>query len=311
LALFLCILTTTLIVKESVALATDSDRFRTIENIGAELKKRGEDLPSYNRAHPEAPQEKGVSNIASALLYIIEFLKYALGALAVLLIINSSIRVLTEAPEQIEEEKKKLKLSIYYSAIGFVFIMLADQMVTKVFFGKAGEVFQSEESVRQFGEAGKSMFQSIYRVIQALVGTVSVLMFVISGVEYALSAGNENAAQHAPKRMLWGSIGILIVGISELVVFDIVFPEVGSTLPKMERAKSLIASITNFASAFIAVLAILGFIYAGYMYVGGGINEENTNKAKKALTASIVGILLAAAAFAISTTLTSGLVPVK
>ncbi len=304
-----CLIGTGLVIKPLVVEANNATKIDTIVDIGKELEKRNQKLPSYggSGAHADASSEPGVSNITSALYWIVEFMKYILGSIAVLLIIVSGIRLVT-ASDKVDETATKEKLHLTYSAVAFVLIIIADQAVKNVFFGESGEILSSSENAIKFARQGGELFKNIYRVLQYVIGTIAVMMFVISGIQYALSGGNDDNINKSKKRIQWGVVGLMVVGVSELVVFDIVFPDQGRELPRVQRAVELIVTITNFASAFIATLAILGFAYAGYLYVSGGVKEDNVEKGKKALIAAIIGIIFAAAAFAIANTLLAGLV---
>lgn len=314
----LSFLTTAILITASLAIqstivhaqttTTPKEQFSTIKDIGSELQKRGTTLPDYStNTNPKASTQQGISNISNAAYYIIEFLIYALGSVAVLLMIVSGIRLVT-ATDKIDEVKKKEQNHMIYSAVGFILIIIADQAVKRVFFGTSGEILASADNARQFATQGGELFKNIYRFLQAFVGTIAVLVFVFSGVQYALSAGEDDPQSKAKNRIKWGSAGIILVGISELLVFDIVFPNQGSEIPRTQRAIELIVSITNFASAFVASLAILGFIYSGYMYVTGAVQEDNVSKAKQAFLASIIGIVMAAGAFALVNTIAGGLI---
>ena len=52
----------------------------------------------------------------------------------------------------------------------------------------------------------------------------------------------------------------------------------------------------------MAVIAVLAFVYAGFLYILNFGNDEMTGKAKKVMFGAIIGLVLAAAAFAIVST---------
>jgi len=101
--------------------------------------------------------------------------------------------------------------------------------------------------------------------------------------------------------MTWSVVGIILAGISELVVKDIIFPAQGTKLSDINRARVLIVNLTNFISGFLATIAVTMIIYAGYLYVvsAGG---DSAGKAKKVLTGAIIGLLVAMGAFGLINT---------
>jgi len=104
------------------------------------------------------------------------------------------------------------------------------------------------------------------------------------------------------KVITWSIAGIVLIGISELIVKDIVFPQQGTQLPDVVRAQQLIVNITNFISGFIATVAVAMFMYGGFLYVTAVGKEEQTGKAKKVLFGAAIGLIIAMAAFAIVNT---------
>jgi hypothetical protein len=276
-----------------------------LRDIGVEMSKRGNALPGFDvGAHPKAPKQAGIINLASVVFYTIELLKYFLGALTVFFLVLAAIRLMTA--DKPDEEKGKLLNQFIYAPVAFILIMIADPIVKRVFFGEAGEAFQSEESVIRFARQGGELLRNLYGFLQTLSGTVAVTVLVFSGVQYALSAGEEDMKTQAKNRIKWALVALIIIGIAELVIFDIIFPNQGSQLPNMQRAALLLASLTNFASGFIATIAVLMIVYAGYLYIFATVDEGNAEKSKKIVISAVIGILIAFAAFALASSISIG-----
>ncbi|PIZ74899.1 hypothetical protein COY06_03520 [Candidatus Peregrinibacteria bacterium CG_4_10_14_0_2_um_filter_41_8] len=116
------------------------------------------------------------------------------------------------------------------------------------------------------------------------------------------NAGNDEALDNAKKNIGWGIAGIVLVGLSELIVKDILFVDAGQGGFDIERAKQLIVQLTNFISGFIAVTAVVMFIYAGYLYIFSAVGDDNTEKVKQAILGAIIGIIIAAGAYGLVNT---------
>lgn len=259
-------------------------------------------LPSYDQnTHSNASIQSGASNITSAILYAADFLKYIMGGLAIMTIIISGIRLVTGG-KQIEEVANKQKEHLKYAIIGLVIIIVADQFVLNVFYGQQGEIFGSQSEIQEAATRGSEYLRGIYSAWMYFAGSIAVLMIVVAGFRYVTSAGNEEVEGKSKKRIAYAVVGLLVLGIGEFVVKDIVFPNQGSTLPDVEQGKRLIVQFTNFISGFISTLAFIVYIYAGYLYVTAFGNEDATSKAKNAFIGATIGLLLAAAAFGIVNT---------
>jgi hypothetical protein len=259
-------------------------------------------LPTFDTVgHAQSSYEDGASNITSAILFLVDFFKYIIGTLAVLILIISGVRFII-AVKKIDEIAESQKESIKYALIGLIIVMLAEPMIKLVFFGEQGEVFRSEADIQQAAERGTQIMEGVYRFMLYFAGALAVLMLVVAGFRRVTSGGNEETITKTNKAIMWAIIGLIVLGLAELVVKDIIFPDQGTRLPDINRANQQIISLTNFASGFVATLAVAMFMYGGYLYVMGATNEENTNKAKKVIIAATIGLILAMGAFALVNT---------
>ena len=278
--------------------ANAQDLSDTIRGIGNTSK-----LPSYETTgHSNASIESGASGITSAILYVVDFVKYAMGTVAVVTIIISGVKLVTAGGKGMEEESSKAKDHIKFALIGLIVIIVSDQFVKTVFFGEQGEIFGSKSTLQEAATAGSKQIKGIYSVMAYFSGALAVLYIVIAGFRYITSAGNEENMEKAKKQITYAVIGLILIGIAEFAVKDVLFPEQGSKLTDVEKAKKLIINLTNFISGFLSTVAAVMYIYAGYIYVTAAGNEEATGKAKKIMLGATIGLLLAMAAFGIVNT---------
>ena len=61
----------------------------------------------------------------------------------------------------------------------------------------------------------------------------------------------------------------------------------------------LIQRIGGFMATLIISISVLIFLYAAFLYLTGGENEENATKARSLMTYAIIGILVASVAFSL------------
>ena len=259
-------------------------------------------LNSYeNSGHANASVQDGANTITSAIFYVIDFVKYVIGTLTVVMIIISGVR-LVYAGKAAEEESKKQKEHLKFAIIGLMVIIIADQMVKTVFFGQQGEIFSSKSTLQEAAKAGSAQIRGIYEMIAFFSGALAILMIVVAGFRYVSSGGNEETMKKAKTQIVYAVIGLVLIGVAEFAIKDIIFPQEGSKLTDVGKAKQLIVSITNFVAGFISTIAAVMYMYGGYIYVTAFGNEEAAGKAKKVFIGATVGLLLASAAFAIVNT---------
>lgn len=271
------------------------------QSLDDTLKKINESaqLPGFDKnIHPNASNQPGASNITSALLTVIDLLKYLLQGIAIVMIVASGVRLVT-AGKEVESIAEKQKENIKWAIIGFIIIMIADVMVKQAFFGNTGEVFQSPESVQIAAEKGSEQLRGIYNGIEFILGAIAILMIVIAGFRLVTSGGNEDVVTKSKKQIMWAIAGLVLIGASEFVMKDIIFPNQGSQLSDIEKGREFIVTMTNFVSGFMATAAVALYMYAGVLYVTDAGKGEQTEKAKKVIIGATIGLIIAMAAFAL------------
>ncbi|MFA5829431.1 MAG: hypothetical protein WC843_02975 [Candidatus Gracilibacteria bacterium] len=258
-------------------------------------------LPTYNtNANANASIESGASNITSAVWYAIDFAKYVMGTIAIFMIIVSGIRLITSG-RQVDQIADKQKENLKYAIIGLLVIIIADQVV-KVFWGAQGEIYRSQAELLDAAKQGTETIKGFYSFMEYFAAALAILMIVIGGFRLVIGAGNEEVQGKVKKQIMWAVVGLIVIGISEFAIKDVLFPSQGKTLPNTVVAAQFVVKLTNFISGFAATVAAIMFIYGGYLYVIAFGKEDNTAKAKKVFIGATIGLLLAMAAFGIVNT---------
>lgn len=259
------------------------------------------ELENYQTTvHADAPNQSGVKNIASAIFFAIDFVKYVLGSIAVLMLMFNAIRMITAGKES-EDAVKKEKDFLKYALMGLVLVFVADEAILLAFFGEEGEVLTTEESAADYASAGGDILEGLYNFVHVFMASIAVLMLVYSGLQILMAAGSEETVNSAKKRIFISSMGLVVVGLSELFVKDIFFKDQGSEID-VDRGRELLVSLTNFLASVIGTIAVGALVYAGFLYILNFGNEDMVGKAKKIMFGAVAGIILAAGAFAVVST---------
>ncbi|MBD3331151.1 hypothetical protein GF354_06555 [Candidatus Peregrinibacteria bacterium] len=248
--------------------------------------------------HPDAPPDyavPGVGTLTSPILFAIDLFRYVISSIALLVVIYSAIKLISSSQD---EEWDKTKRMLIMGIIGFVVVQLANTAVKDVFFGEQGDAFEDIASAEIYGEEGTAVLRGIIGVIQVFLASIAVLVIVIRGFTVILSAGDEESITKAKNHILYAVVGLLVIGISELVIRTFIFPDRGESLPDIEAGRNIIVMITNFISGFIAIFAFVTLFYGGYKYVVSAGDDEATNLVKRILIAAVIALILAMGAFA-------------
>ena len=274
-----------------------------------DLQKIGEDtgLPSFyfeGGQHSEAPVDyeyKGVGTIGSTAYFLMDLFKYLMSGVAIIMIVIISIKLITGGSN--EETATKSKKGLGIAIAGLIVIQLADIMVKKVFFGEHGEVLEDKSSAELFAREGAEEIRGIVGFVQIALGAISVLVIIINGIRIMISGGEEEARKKGLKNIGYAAGGLILVLMSELIIRGFIMPEYGEKLPSIEVGKRIFAMATNFISGFVALIAFVMLVYAGYTYVVAGSDESSREKVKKMITGGVIGLILAMGAYAITNTL--------
>lgn len=153
---------------------------------------------------------------------IITFIKYIIGSIAVFSVIRSGLRLITSAgsEEHIAEDKKAL----FYGVLGLIFIIMADSVVTNVFYnidvtkypgvGGATPAFNPAQGVKEMA--------GITNLVVTIATPVAILMLLYGAFLYISSAGKEEQQGKAKRLIFAVIVGILIMYAAFAIVSTII-----------------------------------------------------------------------------------------
>ena len=287
------------------AAASTSTPIEVLQSVGNEVKNdKGEQLiPGFIESgqHPDSAinVEPGVATITSPVYFAIDLFRYAISGIALIVIIITAVKLVSTSAE---EDATKAKQGLLFGVIGLLIVQLADPIVKKMFFGEQGEAFGDIATTKLYAESTVSYIRGIVGFVHLFLGSVAVLTIVIRGFTLITSGGDEEELTKAKKHVLYAAVGLAVVGLSEVVVRGVVFPESGQKLPNIVLGKTLIVSITNYIAGFIAIISFVMLFYSGYQYVVSGGEEEVNEKVKKRVMSASIALILSLGSFAIVNT---------
>lgn len=142
--------------------------------------------------------------------YIITFIKYFIGGIAVLMLMRNAIRMVTNsAGDELEKDKK----NIIASVIGLILIIIADPIINNVFFDIDTTRYPSTTGA----QAGLNVAQGIAEIVGftnllvSILTPIAILVVVAGGIMYASSAGNEDTQSKAKRMITLALVGLLII----------------------------------------------------------------------------------------------------
>ncbi|MGH9856881.1 MAG: hypothetical protein ACRD4B_03455, partial [Acidobacteriota bacterium] len=168
------------------------------------------------------------------------------------------------------------------------------------------------------------IIQNIVNIFLTIVAIIAAVFIIIGGLWYITSAGDEEKAARGKRTILYAIIGLIIVGLSAVIVnFTIgVFggaagggdvslaPLVaraafGDTevefegLPQGSDLRGEIITIINYFLVLVSIVALIVIIIGGVRYIASRGDDTATASAKKTILYAVIGLLVIGLAAAI------------
>jgi hypothetical protein len=136
---------------------------------------------------------------------IITFSKYLIGAVAVLVLARSAIRMITIGAN--EDDLSQDKQSIGAVVVGLVALIFIDSFIQRVFFVTDSPYDSPAPDISQ----GLREVAGFTNLIVSFVGPIAILSLVGAAVMYAISGGNDETQEKAKKMMIASLVGIIFI----------------------------------------------------------------------------------------------------
>lgn len=267
----------------------------TIQQVG-----EGTNLPSFDLGHGKQSYQSGISQITSILYYIIDFFKYILGSIAVIMIIVSGAKLILSG-RNVQEIMTKEKATISFSLYGLLMIVISEQII-KIFFGEEGEIYRTGADLQMAAQQGSAILLGITNLLRIIIPSLAILFFMVAAYRLLTSQGDAEKLNKTKTQIIWSILGLILAGTSEIIIYTIVYPRLGQSIPDTQAFSRFVVTMTNFVSGFITTISAIMIIYAGYLYVIS-VGSQELDKAKNVLKGAIIGLLIAMSAFALVNTL--------
>lgn len=135
---------------------------------------------------------------------IVDYIKWLLGSVIVLMMTISSVRMILSRGDQ--EEITKQKRNLTWSLLGMLLILLANNIVNAVYV-----INSPTEVVAAGAEAGITEFTGIIRLILVFMGPLAIAFTIYAGFVYLTALENEEQASKGRRMIVWGIVAIVTI----------------------------------------------------------------------------------------------------
>lgn len=135
---------------------------------------------------------------------IVDYMKWLLGSVAVLMFAISSIRLVTAQGE--EEETTKQKRNVTWSLLGLLTVLLASNIVNAVYV-----IRSPAETAAAAPEAAILEIAGVIRLMLIFLGPAAIAFTIYAGFMYLTALDNEERANKAQRMIVAGVVAIVII----------------------------------------------------------------------------------------------------
>ncbi len=255
------------------------------------------DAGKYHNSSLGASDGSGIRNL---LIDVFKDIAIVLFILAVILSFVATIRLLT-SPNG-EEDFSKWMTTLVWSIAG-IFILSIAYTVIRQFETRVA-------STQSF--SGQTMYELVINIVYPILNflryiaaTCFFLMAVYAFYRIVTSMGDEEWAASGKKIFIGSVIGFIIMMIAEPIVKiaygwgncwwrSIFGVATDCTRRVFDTAGTLwiIARIIVFMNGFIALITVIMIMYAGFLILTGGGDEEKSDKAKRTISYAVIWIII-------------------
>jgi hypothetical protein len=176
----------------------------------------------------------------------------------------------------------------------------ADNSILEAFVGPIRNFFFAPDTSTDGGVMG-TFAQVAYNIKNFFI-LISVLFLVIGVIKLLFSSNDEEAVKKWKRNIIWTSVGIFVMQIAYSVWYTLVLQTNSSKIWSSlgwEVWIQIFAPIVNILQTLAAFAFLFMAVWAFFIMVTGGGDEEKVKKAKNTIIYSIVGFLLIRIPYAI------------
>jgi hypothetical protein len=251
----------------------------------------------------------GAAGFEALLRVLGNFLNLTLGSVAVLALFVAGYQLVT-AQSAATEEMEKQKMNVVYILMGLVVFALSGTFVYDFLFFEQGEILDSrtgEVAALALADRTVNEIRRLLNLFLSFSGAGAILMLIIASIRLVINPGSDEQIEKQKKLVAYTALGIIIIGLSDTVVNQIVFPINRATGDLEGVNVSLLElqlqGLSNYVLGFVGVFVFVTFVISGVVMVINMGNDEIITKVKTSMKHAIIGVLVVYSAYTIVATL--------
>ncbi len=262
---------------------------------------------------PSPPADKTGQEIAIDLVFSgLRYVKIIVVVVGILFISLMGYTLIAKGDN--EEEVSKAKMGLVYAIVAFMMISMAEEF-GKMFDMRTATIIGTPQEILGRVRLFDRQVELFTLFVKYVIGAFATLMVIISATKLITSGDSEEETTKHKKSILFSGAGLILIYVGDIFINRVFYRVDRSTYagitgvhPQIDAKEGIeqIIGVTNFIVSFVGPVAVLMLLAGAIMYIVSRGEEEQMNKAKRLIFASVVGIVLIFGAFAIVNVVVSG-----
>jgi hypothetical protein len=194
-----------------------------------------------------------------------------------------------------EEDVKKWRWGIISASLGIVLMQVAYAGVSLLFGQKV-------TGVTAFNFLEKIIYPFVH-MLELLASFAFLAMAFYSFFLIVTAWWADDKAKKGKQTILFAIIGFMLIKVPRILVESIYGKATCSTgflgmwvcqitTPNLSATVQIMTTLINYFNGFIGIITVILIIYAGFLVLTGGWDDEKLKKAKSIIAYAIIGIFL-------------------
>lgn len=199
-----------------------------------------------------------------------------------------------------EEDLKKWRLGIVYASIGIVMMQISYVIISTLFDRQV-------TGVTAFDFLEKVIYPFV-RMLELLASFAFLAMAFYAFYLIITAGGADDKIKKGKQTIIFALIGFILIKVPRVLVSSIywdvqcssgLFGICQVSAPNLSATVQIMTKLINYFNGFIGLITVCLIIYAGFLVLTGGGDDEKLKKAKSIIKYALIGIFLLVASYAL------------
>lgn len=258
---------------------------------------------------PRPPDKEGKEIVKDLVLGGLRYVKVIAAVMGILMITVMGFKLVINNGN--EEDVTTSKRGLIFAVVAFVIISMS-QDIAKIFDMEKRSLLDSPQEILSRVHLFDKQVEIFMTFTKYVIGAYATLMVIRSAISLITGGGNEDETTKHKKGIMFSAAGLLLIYVGEIFVNKVfykvdknIYSGINGNHPGVDAKEGVeqISGIINLIISFIAPIAVLMLIAAAIMYVTARGEDDQMQKAKRLLTAIVIGIIIIYGAFAFVNTI--------